>query len=63
VLDKTDIEYLAERRDILVQMDEVKRERDDHVRKLLADGVKVEDLVEVTGLTRARIYQIKKVTR
>ncbi len=59
MLDKADIEYLAERRDILVQMDEVKQERDDRVRKLLAAGEKVQELVKVTGLTRARIYQIR----
>ena len=59
----TDIEYLEERRDILAQMGEIQQERDVHVRKLLADGVPVRELVTVTGLTRARIYQIRDAGR
>lgn len=33
--------------------------RDDAIREALADGVSVAHLVELTGLTRARIYQIR----
>jgi hypothetical protein len=63
VLDRVDVEYLVERRDILAQMEVIKGERDDRVRRLLAAGVSVAELVTVTGLTRARIYQIRGVPR
>lgn len=37
--------------------------RDGAIRHALKLGAGVGELVKVTGLTRARIYQIKKVTR
>jgi hypothetical protein len=63
VLDKADIDYLTERRDILEQMEAIKGERDDRIRQLLALDCAVGELVKATGLTRARIYQIGKGTR
>ncbi len=59
MLSKSDIEYLAERRDILDQMETIKTERDDRIRRLLAKNGSVGEIVKATGLTRARIYQIR----
>lgn len=63
MLDKADIDYLTERRDILEQMETIKSERDDRIRQLLALGCAVGELVKATGLTRARIHQIGKGAR
>lgn len=58
-MDADDREYLEQRRDILTQMDVIKTERDKRVRALLADATPVQEIMAATGLTRARIYQIK----
>lgn len=59
MLSKTDLYYLTERRDILNQMEEVKTERDERIRQLLAKNSSVGEIQKATGLTRARIYQIR----
>lgn len=59
MLSKDDLEYLTERRDILNEMEVVKTERDTRIRQLLAKNGSVGEIVKATGLTRARVYQIR----
>lgn len=54
-----DRKYLEDRRGILADLAMIQSERDDKIRALLEEHATVADLVRLTGLTRARIYQIR----
>lgn len=53
------LDELAEVRDRLDALAELQDERARLIRKALADGARIVDIVEASGLTRARIYQIR----
>ena len=53
------LDDLAEIRDKLDTLTELQDERARLVRKAVAAGARVVDIVEASGLTRARIYQIR----
>lgn len=52
-------EVVAHRRDLEQQIADADDKRDRLIRTLLADGARVADLVGITSLSRARIYQIR----
>ena len=58
-MDDSDKRELELRTDILNQMRTIQAERDQLIRKVLTGGATVAEVMSVTGLTRARVYQIK----
>ena len=58
-MDDSDKRELELRTDILNQMRTIQGERDQLIRKVLTGGATVAEVMAVTGLTRARVYQIK----
>ena len=58
-MDDSDKHELERRTDILNQMRTIQGERDQLIRKVLTGGATVAEVMAVTGLTRARVYQIK----
>ena len=58
-MDDSDKRELELRTDILNQMRTIQSERDQLIRKVLTGGATVAEVMAVTGLTRARVYQIK----
>lgn len=51
---------LENRRHLLAdQLAELESERGSLIRTLIEDGARISDLVAITGLSRARIYQIR----
>jgi len=59
MITQADRDYLIERRDILAEVEAVRVEMAEMVRKLLDAGESPTELATLTGLTRARIYQIR----
>lgn len=53
----------AELRRTMAQLAALKERRDDLIREAMAAGVRPGDLVADSGLTRARLYQIRDHTR
>jgi hypothetical protein len=52
-------ETRAELREVVAQLEALNQRRDDLIRQGLDEDARVVDLVADTGLTRARIYQIR----
>jgi hypothetical protein len=50
------VEALREAEEVVA---EATRARDDRVRQAIADGVAVVSIAETTGLSKARVYQIR----
>lgn len=48
---------------IAIQIPQLEADRDSLIRRAIADGVRVQDIAEAAGLSRARVYQIRDRTR
>lgn len=62
MLKESDIEYLNRYRVILETVPSIIRERDAKILELLTAGESPTELAKVSGLTRARIYQLKNAS-
>jgi len=63
MITESDQNYLSERRDTLAEVKAIRVEMAVKVRELVTAGEPVAELVKLTGLTRARIYQIRDKRR